>query len=174
MGGLVVETPDDGGLLQRWRLFAPAFSQGGQSAEAAAAMRRVLALQPSDPPCRFQLALEAERGGETARAIGFYDRGLAVAPRSVEALERLAALRFAGGAGALALSILLRARTHSGPNPPIEGEVARIASALGRSEAARSAGRRHLALEPTALLAHPGLAQLPFTAAEPLPALPSF
>src|SRR5437016_2785449 len=103
------ETAEEAALLQRWRALAAAFVRHGQSAEAGAALRRVLALLPSDPNCRFQLALEAERRGDAERARMFYGRGLIADPDSIDALQRLAGLRFAAGQGESAISLLLRA-----------------------------------------------------------------
>jgi predicted O-linked N-acetylglucosamine transferase (SPINDLY family) len=168
----VSESAEDAELLQRWRMLSAAFARRGQAAEAGAALRRVLSLAPNDAACRFQLALEAERRGEAAAAIRSYGRGLASSPGSAEATERLAALWHAAGDGRRALALLLSARALIGDNARIEGELVRVAMAVGEHPLARAAGRRHLALDPSAPYAQIGVGQAAFLRGDRAAAVP--
>ena len=130
----MAESEQEAALLQRWRALASAFVGRRQSMEAGAALRRVLVLDPGDAACRFQLALEMERGGETGPARALYARGLAANPDSLEARLHLAALSFAAGEGETALVHLLRVRERDHANVRAEAELARLAAIVESSD----------------------------------------
>ncbi|MBI1776489.1 MAG: hypothetical protein HYR63_14180 [Proteobacteria bacterium] len=162
----MAETTDDAGLLRRWRHLASAYTTRGQSAEACAALRRVLALAPADSPSRFQLALDAERRGDAGSAIAGYWRGLAVSLASLEAIEHLGSLSIASNRARATLAILVRARTLHPDSATLEGEIARVATALREDRMAVTAGRRQLALAPAAMLPQVALGQSAFNLAQ--------
>ncbi len=121
----------------------------GQTREAIAPLRRVVALEPGDPKtrCNLGLALLAEPGGRD-EAIAQFQAALAIDPGRVQALAGLAEAEMAQGRPAEAVTYWRRVAVITPLAPFMHAELGIALHRSGHSSEAAAELRQALALDP--------------------------
>lgn len=130
------------------RELAVALSQAGDLAGAVAELEMAAKLDPTEAEFRFLLALALGELGRADQVIPELEAALKLNPRHARAAYNLGLVRQERGDSHGAIEALLKAESADARDPQIPYARATIHAQLGDREAARTAARRALELQP--------------------------